>query len=241
MPLLLAICQFEASLRHVKDQWAGWARVYAAVEWCALGTQLTRARERSLEPLESCERVLLLGDGDGRFLSQLCRRGFSGEIVSVDLSDAMIARARRRLEKNSPEAMPRVTWIRCDVTVDALPDGPFDGIGAQFFFDNFSAETTGEVIRRVDTRAASEAVWAIADFVSPELLRGWRRTRQRLLLGVLYAAFRHTTGIEARRLPPFASLLEAEGWMCRRSWRSSGSVVAASTWKRAAPRFEHLR
>jgi len=197
----------------MKDRWTLWARVYVAAEYMALGSTLAQARAQSLPALQDCRRVLLLGDGDGRFLAQLCSSGFRGEIVSVDGSQAMIRRAQRRLQSH-PAAAHRVTWLCADIRTAGLPEGPFDGIVTQFFLDNFSLPTADELIRSARMITSADAVWTFADFTEPQQLEGWKRLRQRLLLFILYSTFRYTTGIEACQLPPIDLLMRENGSAC---------------------------
>lgn len=220
-----------ADRQSTKDQWTVWARIYMATEYLALGSVLDQARAQSLSSLQGCRRVLLLGDGDGRFLARLCCSGFTGEIVSIDGSEAMIRCAQQRLRQQAPAVENQVTWLCADIHTAALPAGPFDGIVSQFFLDNFSPGTVSELIRRVKAVSSPDAVWSLADFVEPQHLQGWRRVRQQLLLSTLYSIFRYTAKIEARQLPPIEALMRESGWRRERLWQSHGSVVSAADWR----------
>ena len=73
------------------------ARVYRWIEYAAFGPLLQRTRLHWLEQLGGARRVLLLGDGDGRFLSRFASRYPSAEVHYIDSSARMLDLARKRI------------------------------------------------------------------------------------------------------------------------------------------------
>jgi SAM-dependent methyltransferase len=69
---------------------------YQFFETIAFGNALQRARTAFLWQIRDGERVLVLGEGDGRFLAELLRRNPEAEIDCIDASAAMIRNARTR-------------------------------------------------------------------------------------------------------------------------------------------------
>jgi ubiquinone/menaquinone biosynthesis C-methylase UbiE len=69
---------------------------YQFFETIAFGHALQRARTAFISQIRDDQRVLLVGEGDGRFLAELLRRKPEIEIDCVDASAAMIQSARAR-------------------------------------------------------------------------------------------------------------------------------------------------
>jgi SAM-dependent methyltransferase len=72
------------------------ARTYHLFETVAFGYALQRARTAFISRIGPGERVLILGEGNGRFLAELLHRNPGVEIDCIDASAAMIQRARAR-------------------------------------------------------------------------------------------------------------------------------------------------
>jgi SAM-dependent methyltransferase len=82
------------------------------------------AFERALEAVSPPPgRVLDLGTGTGAAALVLARRFPQAEVVGVDLSEAMLAEARRKVP---PEAAGRVRFERADASALQFADGSFD-------------------------------------------------------------------------------------------------------------------
>ena len=75
----------------------GLAKIYRLLEWLAFGQILETARFSHLDALKGCRRVLILGEGDGRFLARLIRQYPDLTVVCIDRSRTMLARAAGRL------------------------------------------------------------------------------------------------------------------------------------------------
>jgi len=210
--------------------WDRWSRVYRIFEYALLGGVLERARYGTLSALPTSGTVLLLGDGDGRFLSRALRAAPAVDFVSADRSAGMLARAEHRVEA---DLRARVAWVRAELPreVERLPAGPFEMIVSQFFIDCFTAAEWAEWWPGVAKRLRPGGRWQVVEFTEPESWRGMRGWLQAGLLSFLYAAFRLTTPMRARRLPPIAEpfrdarweLLEDRlgrgGWCRTRAWR----------------------
>lgn len=80
--------------------------------------------ERALEGMDgSARRVLDIGTGTGSAALNLARRFPEAEVVGVDLSEDMLAEARR---KTPPELAGRVRFARADAARLPFEDGSFD-------------------------------------------------------------------------------------------------------------------
>jgi ubiquinone/menaquinone biosynthesis C-methylase UbiE len=172
------------------------ARPYRWMERLSFGGALARARVAHVDTLSSCRQVLLLGDGDGRFLARALAVAPSAEFHSIDASATMLALACARL---SPADRARVTVEHADALEAPLAAARYDAVVTLFFLDCFTPAETTRLVERVARAATPNAIWLFADFAIPA--RGIRRAAARVLTGGLYWFFRWRTGISATHLP----------------------------------------
>lgn len=189
------------------------AAIYRALEYAAFGRDLERARFVHLGHLRDRRSILILGEGDGRCLARIAALAPHARIDCLDLSAAMLARAKARLA-GSPD-LDRVNFHRADLLRTDLPDVRYDAVVTCFFLDCFTDEQAASVMARIDASLCDGARWWWADFAVPP--RGIARLRAQAWLAVLYAFFRWQTGLAARRLP------DTEGW-----FRSAGYTRIAT-------------
>lgn len=184
------------------------ARVYRALELFAFGRDLERARFCHLDALASCDSVLILGEGDGRFVSRLVRLRPEAEVLCIDSSAAMIAQAQQRLAIETPRH--RVKFQHADALSVSLPTRHFDAAVTLFFLDCFSHEEAEKMIDKIAQALRPSATWLFADFALPE--KGFARWRAKLWLKVLYPFFNVSTGLRTRALPNVEPMIERAGF-----------------------------
>jgi len=185
------------------------ARSYRALEYLAFGGTLQRARIAHLAAIRHCTDVLILGDGDGRFLSALLAEAPAARVHCIDASAAMQAIAAARL---SDADRARVTFECADARTVELSTRAFDAIVTMFFLDCFVDEDVRLLVAQLTPRLRPKGVWLFADFNIPP--RGLARVHARLVVAVLYAFFRWQTCIAARVLPSSEAHLRAAGLTC---------------------------
>src|SRR5690606_29926388 len=87
-------------------------------------------------------------------------------------------------------------------TEDAIPrEMSFDVVITHYFLDLFPDERLREVCRTLDASLKAGGTWLVCDFVDTG--KPWHR----FLLAVMYAFFRVTAGVVARRLPAWQTSL----------------------------------
>lgn len=216
------------------------ARIYRALEFVAFGRDLERVRFAHVDALRDCESILLLGDGDGRFLARLLATSRAHLIHSIDASAAMLARAASRV--GGPDRN-RVVFTCADaLTYDfaALPPGAragadsrppaYDGIVTLFFLDCFNTRDVEQLIGRIVPHATTGATWLFGDFVVPA--RGWQRWRARVWLTFLYAFFGLETGLGIRTLPDSEGALTRAGLQPQSSATFQHGLLRATRYRR---------
>lgn len=182
------------------------AKAYQWLELSSFGVSLERARFEHVKRLADCQNILLLGDGDGRFLKRLLKVAPASRIRSVDASAEMLRVAEARLD---PADRARVSFECADVLAVDLPAFAYDGVATMFFLDCFTDEEAGKVVRRISNSLKPGGTWLFADFAIPP--GGVPRALGAALTGALYAFFRWRTGISARHLPDSERLITSAG------------------------------
>jgi len=164
------------------------------------------------------KQILLLGEGDGRFLEALLAAGCRAKIICVDASSKMLDLAAQRAagsRRGREEREIGVRYLNVDVRNLRLPDGfcP-DVVGAHFFLDCFREEELLDIVAGIACWSAPGAKVIVTDFTIPEGKWMWR-FRGRLLIFWMLLFFRIFAGISARRLPDLHNLLINRVWNCR--------------------------
>lgn len=183
---------------------------------CAAG-QLQRCRTALLPALPAPQRVLIYGEGNGRFLAELCRHFPQAQLTVVDASAVMLRLARERLQRAGlPTA--RVEFIHADALTWNPPAATFDLVVTLFFLDCFRADQLTQLVPAIARSAAPQARWLHADFHTAPA--GLRRMYTRAVVQTLYAFFRCVTRLPAHELVDVSPWLCAAGFIRgqRREW-----------------------
>jgi ubiquinone/menaquinone biosynthesis C-methylase UbiE len=205
------------------------ARSYRLLEFVAFGRDLERARFCFADRLRDARSVLLLGEGDGRFLARLVTIAPAARIHCVDISAAMLACAADRLP---PAARDRVTFEQADVSSFAWPSARYDAVTTLFFLDCFGPAQVTDIVAGVATALQPQAQWLFADFVMPP--RGLPRVRARAWLAMLYTFFRWQTGLSVRALPPSEAIIKAAGFAPVAQQELQAGLLRSVVFNRAA-------
>jgi ubiquinone/menaquinone biosynthesis C-methylase UbiE len=208
----------------------GLAGIYRGLEFLAFGRDLERARTCYADRLADCRAILVLGEGDGRYLARLVQAAPQARIRCVDASAAMLARAAARLA--DPAIKERVQFECADAFAISLPGAHYDAVVTLFFLDCFPPAQVEALVARLRASLKPEALWAWADFAVPP--RGWARCRARVSLAVLYAFFRWQTGVEARALPPAEAILQQAGFQRTDAKEFQGGLVRSVIFSRSS-------
>lgn len=195
---------------------------------CAAG-QLQRCRTALLGGLPAPQRVLIYGEGNGRFLVELCRGFPEARVTVVEASAVMIDLARTRLQR-AGLAGAQVEFIHADALTWQPPVAAFDLIVTCFFLDCFRADQLRQLVPAIASAAAADGLWLHADFqIVPA---GLRRVCSQLIVGVLYVFFRRVTRLPAHELVNVEPCLSAAGFS---KWERREFVLGllfCECWKR---------
>lgn len=186
------------------------AHWYRWLEYSAFGSALRRRREAFLFDLGNPQNVLILGDGDGRFLQSFAALYPQARIDAIDLSEKMIELAQSRV--------PSATFHLGDAREFAF-EKEYDLAAAHFFFDCFETAELSRILQRIRTRS-----WLISEF---------RNTRWSWpILRSLYFFFRLTTGLRTNVLPDHRTTLEKLGFRLEKERTSLAGLLTSQLWIR---------
>lgn len=202
---------------------------YRWMEIVLAGEKLQRCRTAFLSSIPTGKNVLILGEGNGRFLEK-CRRAIpAAKITCVDASQRMLALARQRLGEDTG----LTEFVCADALTWTRPKGGFDLIVTHFFLDCFRPEQLEDLIGKIAEAAVPNANWLLADFQAAP--GGLPRFRSQLILWTMYRFFRVTTRLPAKSLTSPDALLERQGFKLRKRQVSDWGLLHSDWWERAEP------
>jgi ubiquinone/menaquinone biosynthesis C-methylase UbiE len=203
---------------------------YRTLETIAFGGVLQRCRIACLDKLQNPGRVLIVGEGNGRFLSELLRTHPDVEVECVDASERMLFLARRRIERELPGRADRVRFLHHDITSWLAPERHYDLIVTHFVLDCFPEIEMAGIVRKLARAGTDDASWLLADFCVPE--KGVARLGARLRLTVMYRFFRIATGIQASELIDPTPFIQAAGFVLARQHLFQSGMLKSELWRR---------
>lgn len=205
------------------------ARHYRWMEFVLAGNKLQHCRTAFLERVDYAQKVLIVGEGNGRFLAE-CRRKFPAARTTVlDASARMLSAARERLARCGLDDT-RVEFVHANALAWKPEDREFDLVVTHFFLDCFPNRQLREVVANLACAATPEAAWLLSDFQMPG--SGLRRRRAQVIHVLMYAFFQVVTRIPARRLASPDELLKAHGFVLLERQTSEWDLLRSDLWRR---------
>jgi ubiquinone/menaquinone biosynthesis C-methylase UbiE len=203
---------------------------YRWMECLLAGGKLQRCRTTFLADVQHAQNVLLLGEGNGRFLTAFAGVNRFAQITVVDSSENMLRQAQRHAVR-SDARVGRIQFLHADVLAWSPPPESFDLIVTNFFFDCFRSEQLTELVPRLASAAGTNAQWIVSDFHVPA--HGVARWRARGIIAAMYCFFRVATRLPARRLTSVEPLLRASRFQLRQRQFTEWGLLHADLWQRA--------
>jgi ubiquinone/menaquinone biosynthesis C-methylase UbiE len=201
---------------------------YGWMEKVLAGPRLQRVRTAWIGELAGCRRLLVAGVGHGPDLAAVLQAHPQLHVTCLDASAGMLHRAQDRVQRVGAD-LTRLVFIHAELPDWRAPE-PFDAIATHFFLDCFPPETLAAVIATLSAAAAPDARWIISDFTVPE--HGWRRWRARAIHALMYAFFRVTTRLPARRYTNPDPFLAQAGFHLSGRRTFEWGLLQADFWQR---------
>ena len=201
------------------------APLYPALEQCVFGSHLNKARRAFFDAVVHADRVLLVGEGNGRFLTTLAACKNKGCINIVEKSAVMIRLAKERTRK--------LGGVRCDLNfiktdfLEYSSADKFDCVVTHFLLDLFNPPAQRTLIKRIEELTAPSGTWINVDFLPARTVRGG------ILMRLQYAFFRMASRIQARRCFDESTAAAAAGWAVAETISYLGGLVVAKRYQRA--------
>ena len=187
------------------------ANYYQWMEKIVFRTDLEKVRNFHLSLVRDAESILILGDGDGRFLKNISEIGTDAQIVSVDSSSEMIRLSQSRIHSTELDVrhVCQDLWD-FEFTENFSPDLIF----AHFFLDCFSENEVILIVNRLSKLSLKSTKLVISDFFLPEK-RSVSGIYRSILTYVMIRFFRLFCRISAKKLPNIPKIMRSTGWTCK--------------------------
>jgi ubiquinone/menaquinone biosynthesis C-methylase UbiE len=204
------------------------AKPYRSMEYLSFGTALERCRFHFLPLLRNTQHALLLGDGDGRFTAALLQEAAMADAFAIDASEAMLHALRERC------AADHRLHTLCAPLNQGLPAAlagrHFDLIATHFFLDCLNETEVERIVQDATLCATPDAQWVISEFRIPR--HGVMQLPSRLIVRLLYLAFRILTDLRAQQLPAYGAILQRHGWCLGQQQTRLGGLLVSELWQR---------
>ncbi len=201
------------------------APFYRLMEAVLAGSLAQKARLAWIDSIPDEGKILILGEGPGRFLEVLVHRFPQREITCIDLSPSMLGIAARSLPSQH-----RVEFQVADIATWTPPPNTYSVLVSHFFWDCFPPESLTQLIPRFADSLKSGGIWLITDFSIPS--QGSLRWRAQIIHRIMYLFFRCVTGITASQVTPLDSYLETAHLTLAQRKTFSGGLLQADLWQK---------
>ncbi|MGB0580603.1 MAG: class I SAM-dependent methyltransferase [Limisphaerales bacterium] len=205
------------------------APYYQLIERVTAGNAAQKCRTTLLGYLQNKRNILLLGEGNGRFLETLLQVAPAARITVVDSSPRMMTLLRQRMDKQGV-SLERVKLVEADVRDWVITPKVYDAMVTNFFLDCFRPVELQSLIHRLAESIREDGLWLIADFREPPQLM--RRVRAKVILKLMYGFFRRTTKLSAKRLTAPDEHLEDAGFRLQERELQSLGLMHADVWRK---------
>jgi ubiquinone/menaquinone biosynthesis C-methylase UbiE len=203
------------------------------MEFVLAGEKLQRCRTAYLDRAANAESILIVGEGNGRFLAECRRRIPSARIKVLDASAKMLEAARLRLLRSGLNT-DCIEFVHADAASWKPDHAAYDLIVTHYFLDCFPAQQLRQIIATLSQAAKPAAAWLLADFQIPS--RGWRRGRARIIHALMYFFFRVMVRLPANRLVAPDEFLTAQNFVLESRRTSEWGLLHTDYWRRLRAR-----
>ena len=185
------------------------ANYYQWMEKIVFRTDLEKVRNFHLSLVRDAESILILGDGDGRFLKNISEIGTDAQIVSVDSSSEMIRLSQSRIHSTELDVRHVCQDLQdFEFTENFRPDLIF----AHFFLDCFSENEVILIVNRLSKLSLKSTKLVISDFFTRKKVCFRNLSKHTYICNDSF--FRLFCRISAKKLPNIPKIMRSTGWTC---------------------------
>lgn len=194
---------------------------------------MQRCRQMNVSEFATASKVLLLGDGNGRFSTHLLTQFPEIQITSIDASGSMLRQAKKRREKAEINE-DRIHSIQQNILECAINQESYDVVVAQFFFDSFEQTQLEHIADKISKGLKANGKLIVSEFHIPTDTR-IGNVRARITLGLLYTIFWLLTGLKTRRLADYQTVLANSGFNMVKSVFLSQKTLVSQVFRKTNP------
>lgn len=180
---------------------------YDALARLVFGKSIRQSQVALLPYIPAGATILLLGGGTGWLLQDLACLNIPLQVLYLELSSKMLARARQQLVQLP--AHPLQISFREGNENSLLPEEYFDVIITPFVLDLYPPHELWPMGGRLQQHLKPGGRWLLADFFIDRTQPAWQQWWQHGLTWLMYTFFRWMCRLETRTLPNLDLLLTA--------------------------------
>jgi hypothetical protein len=208
--------------RRVSNNYDSIARYYDFLHHLFYGQSEINAQAELLDYVRPGDRILIVGGGTGWILEKISAVYPSGLLITyIESSVKMMELSKKRdCRRNNVSFVPvRVEeWAGDGPAGDggrergrdgSAGDGFYDCILTGFFFDNFTAAHSAQIVQLLTPFLKKDGFWLDSDFYYP---KGRGKLWQAILLKSMYVSARLICGVEAKQLPDMELIFTTAGY-----------------------------
>lgn len=177
------------------------APVYDFFAGLFFGKSLMHSQTCFFSHLLYSKSILIFGGGSGNILLKLIEKTNLEKYYFVDVSDKMIAKAKKKVQKKYPGMLPKIEFINNSYSgIDASVKA--DAIITPFVLDCFSDDELGMVMQKLDGHLNRKGIWLFSDFnVSSH--SSFMKWMSRFVIWTLYSFFNTFCRLGRNSIPLF--------------------------------------
>ena len=147
-----------------------------------------------LKYLKEGDKILWIGGGAGKFISELDKLGIYLEIDYIELSSKMVELAQKKCSENLAISFHVADVFDVDLTQQ------YDVILTAFLFDHFEQSKAEKLFHQLNQQLETNGIWFYVDFCKNQ--NYWQRIMTQLMLFF----FRRIVGLRLDYLPQVNSV-----------------------------------
>lgn len=205
------------------------APAYPLLERASFGDSLNVARRAFLRQTARATDVLLIGEGNGRFLAELLARKRGGCVTVIDSSPRMLRLLAARV--STIRRYTELKLISADFLIWSGEPARYDAVVTHFFLDLFRPDSQLRAITKITELSKPGVLWVNVDYRITKTNR-----LHRLVDWLQYRFDAVFSGVEAdRQYDPFHHI-HASGWRVEQELQfCHGNVSAQALMKVLKP------
>lgn len=177
------------------------ANVYDICKMLMLCGSIERCQYYHLPLLKNSKKILVIGGGTGKIVSQIHRHAAFEELTYVDCSAKMLEKAKMHVKQRCPEIEQKIKFEKADILTEFEASG-FDAIVAPFVLDCFTGESLRLLGIKLKKWLTPNGLLLFSDFHESQK-PGISRLLSRCITRPLYFALNLICEMNIKQLPDY--------------------------------------